>query len=151
MTAARKASGPAKKAAVRDGGAIEAAVPVEPHPEDMEGGGDRPPVAVAGRLEGEDVNVAGEVVGEPVELQVTPVFTEEQLAEDRSNRKARTAAQAFPAAAFVGLVVYVLLTFFGLDMNVDPNETLPPPEQVLAAGALVTWGIAAWMNREPKA
>lgn len=88
------------------------------------------------------------VTGELVQLDaVRP--SPAAMAADRSNRKARTAAQAFPAAAFVGLVVYVLLTFVGLDMNVDPQETLPPPEQVLAAGALVTWGIAAWMNRTP--
>lgn len=113
--------------------------------------GDSPdPVALEGRQpDGELVALEGEVDAEPIPLVATPVFTPEQLAADRSNRKARTAAQAFPAAAAVGLVVYLLLTFAGLDMNVDPSETLPPPEQVLAAGALVTWGISAWMNRDP--
>lgn len=107
-------------------------------------------VVLEGRVGGDAVPVTGSVTGEPVELQVQPTFTPEQLAQDRSNRKARTAAQAFPAAAAVGLVVYVLMTYFGIDMNVDPKETLPPPEQVLGAGALATWGISVWMNREPK-
>lgn len=97
-----------------------------------------------------DATVVGQVVGEPVALQVQPTFTPEQLAADRSNRKARTAAQAFPAAAGVAFVVYLLLTFANVDMNRDPDKVDPPTEQVLGAGALVTWGISTWMNRTPK-
>lgn len=89
------------------------------------------------------------VTGTPT-TQTGVIPSDAAMAADRSNRKARTAAQAFPAAAFVGLVVYVLLTFGHVDMNRDPDKTDPPPEQVLAAGALATWGIASWMNRAPR-
>jgi hypothetical protein len=88
------------------------------------------------------------VTGTPTTQQgVIP--SDAAMAADRSNRKARTAAQAFPAAALVALVVYLLLLGH-VDLNPDPKLTDPPTEQVLGAGALVTWGIASWMNREPR-
>lgn len=93
----------------------------------------------------EGVPVAGTLT-----TQTAVVPTDAAMAADRSNRKARTAAQAFPAAAFVALVVYALLTFAHVDMNTDPDVTQPPTEQVLGAGALVTWGLASWMNRAPR-
>ena len=89
------------------------------------------------------------VPGTPA-TQAVVIPSDAAMAADRANRKARTAAQAFPAAAFVGLVVYALLTFAHVDMNRDPDKVDPPTEQVLGAGALVTWGIASWMNRTPK-
>lgn len=88
------------------------------------------------------------VFGEVVTLEaVSP--SPEQKAADRANRKSRTAAQAFPAAAFVALAVYVAL-LLGADLNTDPETKEPPTEQVLGLGALVTYGVAVWMNRDPK-
>lgn len=112
---------------------------------------DIPPtrVAMPGELpEGTPTSVEGTVVGEPVQLQPIPLFTEEQLAADRKNRTARTAEQAFPAAFAVTVAVWILL-LAGLDLDPGEGNGLPPGVEAAWTG-LLTWLASKWMNRTPR-
>ncbi len=72
--------------------------------------------------------------------------TDEQVSADRSNRRSRTAGQAFSGASLVTVIVY-LLRLAGIDLNPLPDAEDVPAEVAAAAGALFTYLAAVWMNR----
>lgn len=90
--------------------------------------------------------VEGQVVGEPVALQVQPTFTAEQIEADRRNRISRTDAQAFSGAMVVTVAVW-LLRLNGVDLNPLPGQEDIPAEVGAAWGSIVTVLAGRWMNR----
>ena len=72
--------------------------------------------------------------------------SDEQVDADRSNRRSRTAGQAFSGAAVVTVLVW-LLRLAGIDLNPLPDSDDIPAEVGAALGALFTYLAAVWMNR----
>ena len=72
--------------------------------------------------------------------------SDEQVDADRSNRRSRTAGQAFSGAALVTVLVW-LLRLAGIDLNPLPDSDDIPAEVGAALGALFTYLAAVWMNR----
>ncbi len=72
--------------------------------------------------------------------------TDEQVDADRSNRRSRTAGQAFSAASVVTVLVW-LMRLAGIDLNPLPDSDDIPAEVGAALGAVLTYLAAVWMNR----
>lgn len=85
------------------------------------------------------------IPGEMVTLEAVQP-SDEQVAQDRANRKSRTGQQAFQGATVVTVLVW-LLRLAGIDLNPVPDGDDIPPEVATALGALLTYGAAVWMNR----
>ena len=65
---------------------------------------------------------------------------------DRLNRIHRTDAQVLTGATFVTIAVW-LLRLNGIDLNPLAGSAEIPAEVAAALGAVVSAGIARWMNR----
>lgn len=103
---------------------------------------DTPPpdaVPLEGELAGQPVAVEGVVADEPLELQVQPTFTPEQIKEDGKNRVSRTDAQVASGAGTVIVIRYLLQKYL-------PGH-LPPDDVLLAMVAIAAGIYARWANR----
>jgi hypothetical protein len=88
--------------------------------------------------------VVGDVEA-PVSVRVDPIFTDEQISQDKKNRTARTAEQTFPAAFVVTIAAWILVLNH-IDLDPGPGNGLPTGVEAAWTG-LLTWLGAKWMNR----
>lgn len=88
--------------------------------------------------------MSAEIVGQAME--VTPTAAEQSTAADRA--RGRTTIQVGTPAAIVVIGSWIARSF-GIDLDPGVGEEMPP-EVVAAWIALVTVGMAVWMNPKPK-